>query len=178
MKKEDVLLDVFFNEPSKHWHFEKLLEAAKISRPQAARWLKKFLAERLIRRIKEQGKMPYYLADYESPTYQARKRVFALQLLERKGFLSHLIGLPKAKAVYIFGSMSRWDWYSGSDVDVFIYGDDEGLDQAGFWTILGREIETFICKDENDARKFAPGLLRNVLDGYRVKGRIDFIKGE
>ena len=87
------------------------------------------------------------------------------------------MSLPKAKAVYIFGSMTRWDWYKDSDIDVFIYGDDEGLDQAGFWTILGREIETFICKDENDARKFAPGLLRNVLDGYRIKGRIDFIKG-
>jgi len=176
MKKEDALLEVLFNEPSKHWHFEKLLEAAKISRPQAAQWLKKFITEGLIKRIKENGKMPYYIGNHEDPRYQARKKLFALEQFEKQGFLSHLAGLPKAKAVIIFGSMTRWDWYKDSDIDVFIYGDPEGFREGEYWAKLGREIETFICKDENELHKFGPGLLRNILEGYRVKGKFDFIK--
>ncbi|VVB81220.1 Nucleotidyltransferase domain protein [uncultured archaeon] len=176
MKKEDVLLKVIFNEPSRHWHFEELLKAAKISRPQAAQWLKKFVAEGLVKRVKPEGKMPYYLGDHEDPRYQARKRLFALETLEKQGFLSHLAGLPKARAVILFGSMARWDWYKNSDIDVFIYGDPEGFKRDEFWAKLGREIETFICKDAQDLKRFPKGLLRNILEGYLVKGTLDFIK--
>ena len=176
MKKEDPLLELFFNEPSKHWHFEQLLEQAKISRPQAARWLKKFINEGLVQRVKEQGKMPYYTGNVESPHYQTHKRLFALQEFEKKGLLTHLAGLSKAKTVILFGSMSRWDWYKKSDIDVFIYGDDEGYDPVAYEKLLHREIQTFMCKDEHALHKFRPGLLRNILEGYLVKGNLEFIK--
>lgn len=176
MKKEDVLLKIIFNEPSRHWHFEELLRAAKISRPQAAQWLKKFITEGLIKRIKPRGQMPYYLGNHEDPRYQARKRLFALEQFEKQGFLSHLAGLPKAKTVIVFGSMARWDWYKNSDIDVFIYGDPEGFKREEFWAKLGREIETFICKDTQDLKRFPKGLLRNILEGYLAKGTLDFIK--
>ena len=170
------MLKAIFNESSKHWHFEDLLKAAQISRPQAARWLKKFLAEGWIQRIKPEGKSPYYIGNHEDPRFQARKRLFALEQFEKVGFLSHLAGLPKAKTVIIFGSMTRWDWYKESDIDVFIYGEDEGLEQGEYWTKLGREIETFICKNKQELHKFPAGLLRNIMEGYRVKGKFDFIE--
>lgn len=176
MKKEDTLLKAIFNEPSKYWHFEELLKAASISRPQLARWLKKFIAGGLIKRIKPIKQMPYYVGNHEDPRYQARKRLFALEQFEKQGFLSHLAGLPKAKTVILFGSMTRWDWYKESDVDVFIYGDPEGFKEGEYWAKLGREIETFICKDKTELYKFPPGLLRNIIEGYRIKGKIDFIE--
>ncbi len=53
--KEDFVLELFYNEPTKHWHFEDILKTAKISRPQAAAWLKKFEKEGLAKRVKEKG---------------------------------------------------------------------------------------------------------------------------
>ncbi|MBI4451094.1 nucleotidyltransferase domain-containing protein [Candidatus Woesearchaeota archaeon] len=120
--------------------------------------------------------MPYYIGNDEDSRYQSRIRLFALEQFEKQGFLSHLASLPKAQTVIIFGSMTRWDWYKNSDVDVFIYGDPEGYREGEYWAKLGREIETFICKDKTELHKFPPGLLRNILEGYRVKGKIDFIK--
>jgi predicted nucleotidyltransferase len=176
MKKEDSLLGLFFNEPSRHWHFEELLRMGGISRPQAACWMKKFASEKLVKRIKPRGKMPYYIADYERPEYQTRKRLFALQQLEKKGFLSHLLSLPKAYTVIIFGSLSRWDWHTESDIDLFVYGDLEGFDKANYRSKLHREIETFVCKDKKDIGKLNPALLRNILEGYLVKGALDFVE--
>lgn len=176
MKKEEIVLELFFNEPTKHWHFEELLRTAHISRPQIARWLRKFQAEGIVRRIKPKGKMPYYIANYEKPQYQAYKRIFALNLLEKQGLLTHLSNLPKAKTIIIFGSITRWDWYKDSDIDVFIYGSPEGFQREKYWAKTGREIETFICRDKNELNKFPTALMRNILEGYLVKGTLNFVQ--
>ncbi len=149
---------------------------AKMSRPVAAKWLRQLIKEEVIQKVKSEGKMPFYIASIASPVFQTRKKLFALEQLEKTGFLSHLAGLKKASTVIIFGSMSRWDWYKDSDIDVFIYGDPDGLDEVTYWKETGREIQTFICKEPSDFDKFAPGLLRNILAGYIVKGTLEFAK--
>ena len=176
MKKEANILELFYNEPTKHWHFEEILHAAKISRPQAAVWLKKGRQEGLIIKKKIPEKQSYYTADYENPHYQIKKRLFALEKLEKAGFLSHLNSLSKAKTVILFGSMSRWDWHKNSDIDVFIYGDPAGLDSYKYRIALHREIEPFICKNEKELKNFNPALLHNVAEGYLIKGSLDFMQ--
>lgn len=176
MKKDEAVLTLFYNQPTRHWHFEEILREAYISRPQAAQWLKHFEQEKVIKKIKQKWRMPYYVADYESSAYQARKKLFALNELEKKSFLSHLAGLPKARAVILFGSMSRWDWNRDSDIDVFIYGDSEGFDKVTYRSKLHREIETFVCRDERELKKLGPAFLRNIVGGYIVKGTLDFVE--
>lgn len=176
MNKESNILELFFNEPSKHWHFEEILKAAKISRPQAANWLRKAMKENLITRIKPAEKQSYYTAHYENPHYQIKKRLFALEMVEKTGFLSHLNSLPNAKTVILFGSISRWDWHTESDIDVFMYGDPAGLELYKYRIALHREIEIFICKDKEELKRFNPALLHNVAEGYLIKGNLDFMK--
>ncbi len=176
MKKEELVLELFFNEPTKHWHFEEIIKIVKISRPQAAHWLKKFVAEKIVKKIKPKGKMPHYVGNYETAEYQSRKRLFALAKLEKQGFLSHAAGLPKAQTVILFGSMNRWDWNKESDIDLFVYGDQEGFDKGRFRAKLGREIETFVYKDKEALSKLQPGFLRNILEGYLLKGSLDFVE--
>lgn len=176
MNKEANILLLFFNEPSKHWHFEEILQAAKISRPQAALWLKKGIEEGFILRTKPPGKQPYYVADYQNPHYQIKKRLFALEMLEKTGFLSHLNSLPEAKTVILFGSLSRWDWHRESDIDIFMYGNSRGLDLSKYRIALHREIETFICKDKEELKRFNPALLHNIAEGYLIKGSLDFMQ--
>jgi predicted nucleotidyltransferase len=168
--KRNTVLSLFFNESTKHWHFKEILVKAGISRPQAAEWLKKLVAEKLVLRIKEKGKMPYYIANNTSPVFQMKKRVFALDILEQSGFLAHLASLPGAEAVYVFGSMSRWDWYTESDIDVFVYGNDDELDIATYETALHREIQVFVCHNPPELKEFNQGLLHNIIKGYRIKG--------
>lgn len=171
--KEERIIELFFNESSKHWHFEQILKTAKVSRSNALKWLTKLVNEGIILRIKPEGKMPYYRGNVDSPAYQNRKKVYALAKLQQSGFLDHLTTLPNAKVVILFGSFSRWDWYSESDIDLFIYGNDDELDIATYETALKREIQVFTVKDKEELRHFNPGLLKNIINGYHIKGRID-----
>ena len=175
LSKAENILSLFFNEPTKEWHFEKIIEESKITRSKADRWLKQFIEEGLIRKIKKQGHMPYYIGSYLSPPYKNRKRLFALNTLYKSGFLNHLASLQKARTVIIFGSFARSDWYSKSDIDLFIYGGTEGLKLAEYEMKLNRDIQVFACAKKEDLRKFGEGLIRNIIKGNMVKGDIDFV---
>ncbi len=176
--KQEQIINVFFENPTRQWHFEEMLKEAKIARSKATGWLKKFTKEGLIRRVKERSKMPYYISNYDSPTYKNKKKIFALNRLYESGLLNHLYSLKKARTVILFGSFSRADWYINSDIDVFIYGDPEGLKIADYELKLHRDIQLFICQDKEDLAKLGFGLIRNIIKGNLIKGDLDFIEVE
>lgn len=174
--KENRMLELFFDSPTREWHFEEILKEAKIARSKATMWLKKFTKEGIIRRIKEKGKMPYYISNHDSPSYQNKKKIFALSRLYESGLLNHLCSLKNAKTVILFGSFARWDWHKGSDIDIFIYGSTEGLSIAKYELILHHDIQLFICKDKKSLKGLGSGLINNIIQGELVKGILDFVK--
>ncbi len=174
VSKEENILALFFNESSKHWHFENIVKASKVSRDKASKWLARFVKEGIIKKFKPDGKMPYYIGNFEHPSYRNRKRLYALNLLYKTGFLNHLMSLQKARTVILFGSFARADWYSDSDIDLFIYGEDDELEQGKYERRLHREIQVFTAKNKEDLKKFRHGLLTNIATGYFVKGKLDF----
>lgn len=174
--KKNNIIELFFENPTKQIHFEEILKEAKITRSKADSWLKKLIKEKIIKRIKEKNKMPYYISNYESPEYKNKKKIFALNKLYDSGFLNHLYSLKKAKTVILFGSFSRSDWHKDSDIDVFIYGNEKGLKIIDYELNLHRNIQLFICKDNNELKKLGKGLIKNIIKGNIIKGDIDFIK--
>ena len=176
--KELDVLQLFFDNPTRELHFEEILREARITRSKAAAWLNNFVKEDLITRVKERNKMPYYLSNYESSAYRNKKKLFAFTQLYESGLLNSLSSLEKAKAVILFGSFARSDWYKNSDIDIFIYGNPEGLNIANYELKLNREIQLFICHNKEELNKFSSGLIRNIIKGNLIKGDIDFIKVE
>jgi len=174
--KEEMILELVYNNPTKHWHFEEIIKKAKISRPQLNNWLKKFLKEELIKRLKPKDRMPYYVANYENPNYQNKKKLFILNKLNDSGFLKHLLELHKAKTIILFGSLSRWDWYKDSDIDLFILGNSEGSKEEEFSKKLHRNIQIFSYKNKRELEKLNQGLLKNIIEGYKIKGNLDFLE--
>ena len=175
--KEENILRLFFNESSKHWHFTKIVKKAKISKKQANLWLKKLVKEKIIIHVKPKGKMPYFEANFEHPNYQDRKKLYSLNLFYQSGLLNHLKQLSKAKTVIIFGSFARYDWHTESDVDLFIYGDSDGLDTTTYKKRLKRDISTFTYPSLQDMKNIRSGLMKNIINGYVVKGSINDIIG-
>lgn len=173
--KENKIIELFFQYPTREWHFEEIVNEARIARSKADNWLKKFIKENLIKRIKKKNKMPYYISRYDSTEYKTKKKIFALNILHKAGLLKHLESL-KAKTIIIFGSFTRSDWYKDSDVDIFIYGNTEGLKIAEYELKLKRNIELFICKEKKELKRLGEGLIRNIIKGDIIKGNIDFIE--
>lgn len=174
--KEEKVMILFFENPTREWHFEEIVNEAKISRSKANSWLKKFIKNRLIKRIKKKKEMPYYISNYNSLEYKNKKRIFALNKLYEIGLLNHLGSLQKAKTVILFGSFSRSDWYKNSDVDIFIYGDPEGLKIVDYEIELHRNIQLFICQNKEELAKLGKGLIKNIIKGNLIKGNLDFME--
>ncbi|MBS3097304.1 nucleotidyltransferase domain-containing protein [Candidatus Woesearchaeota archaeon] len=168
--KENNVVGLFFNEPTKHWHFKDIVKNAKMSEQRANYWLKQMVKEGLIKHIKPKGKMPYFIAQYENPYYRNKKKLYALNLMFETGLLNRLQSLENAKAVVIFGSFSRSDWNSNSDVDVFVYGDPEGLKFGTLWQ--GRDVEVHTCRTKEEIKEIKSGLINNVVKGYFIKGNV------
>ena len=49
MSKEDLILELFYNYPTKHWHFEEIRKEVKITKSKADKWLKRFIKQHLIK---------------------------------------------------------------------------------------------------------------------------------
>lgn len=176
--KENKIIEIFFENPTKEWHFEEIIKKTKLARSKADNWLKRFIKSRLIKRIKIKGKMPYYISNYESSEYKNKKKIFALNRLYESGLLNHLTSLKKAKTIILFGSFARSDWYKKSDIDIFIYGDPEGLKIADYELKLHRDLQVFICQEKKELSKLGKDLIRNIIKGNLIKGNLDFIKVE
>lgn len=174
--KEENTLELFFEEPTKHWHFTEIQQKINIADNKVSRWLKKFMNQKLIIKTKPKNKMPYYTSNYENPEYQNRKRIYALKKLHETGFLNHLLTLQKAKTIIIFGSLTRWDWHKKSDVDLFIYGEDDELEQGKYEQILKREIQVFTFKNFNELKKINKELMKNIIKGDLIKGDLTFLE--
>lgn len=174
--KENQILELFYNHPTRQWHFEEIVQEAEMARSKVDSWLKRLIQEKVIKKVKFNNKMPYYISNYESPEYKIRKKIFAFNQLYESGLLNHLYTLKKAKTIIVFGSFSRSDWSEDSDIDLFVYGDPEDLKIAGYELKLHREIQLFICKNNQELEKFGSGLIKNIIKGNMIKGDLDFIE--
>lgn len=175
--REDQVLELFLNEPTKYWHFTNIVETVGITKTAANRWLKKLQKENIIKHVKPKGKMPYFQGNWEHDNYKNRKRLYALQKLYETGLIPKLQSLKNAKTIIIFGSYVRSDWITDSDVDVFIYGDSGDMPNDTMWQGLGfqgksRTVQVHVFNTRKEMEDVKSGLLKNVLRGYVVKGDI------
>lgn len=175
--KEQKIIELFFNQPTKHWHFKDIVKEAKISENRANHWLKQLIKEKIIKYNKKEGKMPYYTGNYDHPNYKNKKKLYALENFYKTGFLQHLESL-NASTIIIFGSFSRSDWHKSSDIDLFIIGNDSKLDKVKYEEILKREIQLFTFENKKEAKKTNPYLINNIINGYFVKGKVQNLTGE
>lgn len=175
--KENKIIELFFNEPSRYWHFKDIVKQARISENRANYWLKILLKEQIILYNKIRGKMPYYTANFDNPNYKTKKKLYALEHFYNTGFLKHLESL-NARTIVIFGSFARADWHTKSDIDLLIIGEDKDLDKGKYETILKRDIQLFTFKNIKEIKNINPLLIPNIANGYFVKGEVTNILGE
>ncbi|MBI4739609.1 nucleotidyltransferase domain-containing protein [Candidatus Woesearchaeota archaeon] len=167
------LKTLFFNETLRQWHFEALLAESGISRERLNHFLKEFLKEEFIKRVKPKKKMPYYIANRDAPRFRSEKRLYGLEQLEKSGLFEHLNTLEGIKTAILFGSFARGDWSKSSDIDLFIYGDDPRFDKKLYEKKLKREIQTFAYTDPKQIKTLDKNLIPNIVKGFHITESIE-----
>ena len=174
-KEENILKLILEKSPLKEWHFEEMVKEAKVTKAVANKWLSKYVKEGLLNHVKKKGKFPYFTVGSNSPVYYSLKRVYALEQLHKSGLIPELLALKNAKTVILFGSIIKGDWYKDSDIDLFIFGDISDFDKNPYELKLGKHIELHIFHNKHEIKEVKTGLIKNIINGYVVKGRIQDI---
>ena len=94
-------------------------------------------------------------------------------LLEQSGLLRHIAENEGIKTAIVFGSFSRGDWNRSSDIDLFIYGDDNNFDKGEFEKRTSREIQLFSFKSAKEIKRQLDSstLLPNIAKRVQHKGK-------
>ncbi|MDP3916980.1 MAG: nucleotidyltransferase domain-containing protein [Nanoarchaeota archaeon] len=174
-KEDDVLKILLENSPLKEWHFEEVVNVAKVSKAVANKWLKKFVRGGLIKRIKRKGEFPFFTVGSNNPVYYSLKKIYALEQLHKSGLLPKLESLTSVKTIILFGSMIKGDWYKNSDVDMFVLGNIPDFNKNTYECRLNRNIELHVFENKKEIKKMKTGLIKNIINGYVVKGQIQDI---
>jgi|SRR3989344_6810845 len=174
-KEHNVLQLILENSPLQEWHFEEIVKESKTTRIVASKWLKKYVKEGLLKRIKKQGKFPYFTVGSNNAVYYSLKRIYVLEQLYTCGLLPQLFSLKNAKTIILFGSSIKGDWYKDSDIDIFIYGHANELDKSLYEARLKKHIELHVFENKDELEEIKTGLIKNVINGYVIKGQIQDI---
>ena len=167
------LKTLFFNEPLKRWHFEELVKQSKISRERVNHQIRQLTKEKFIAKTKTKGKMPYYTANTDSGKFRQEKRIHGLDLLEKSGLFEHIESIETIDNAILFGSFSRGDWGKSSDIDLFIYGNDNNFKKGEFEKKLKHEIQVFCYSNKANMKKeLDPKLIPNIAKGFTIKEKI------
>ena len=171
-----TIQELFFQYPSKQWHFEDVLCACGLSRGQVNFWLRKLRKEQIIVRIKPKGKMPYYIANYKHVHYQNTKRLFGFAKLHESGLLDYLCSLDKANTVILFGSFAKGENIKRSDIDILIITPlKKKIDISKFEEKIGHEIQIFTYSKESLKKMKNKELLNNFINGIVLEGHMEII---
>ncbi len=171
-KEYQLLSLILETSPLKQWHFKEFVGQTDMTRAAINKWLRKYLEEGLIKRKKEKGKFPYFTAGSNNLVYRSKKRIFMLNKLHESGLIAHLLSLQKAKTIIIFGSIARGDWYKGSDIDIFIFGDANGIKKKKYEMGLKKDIELHVFENKKEINAIKTGLINNIINGFIIKGNI------
>jgi predicted nucleotidyltransferase len=174
-KEENVLKLILENSPLKEWHFEEIAREAKVTKLVANKWLKKYVSEGLLQHAKEKGRFPHYTVGTNNPVYYSLKRVYALEKLHRSGLIPKLLSLKAAKTIILFGSIAKGDWYKDSDIDIFVFGNVSDFNKNVYELKLRKHIELHVFQNKKEIEEVKTGLIKNVINGYVIKGQIQDI---
>lgn len=170
----EKLKTLFFNDPLRRWHFGAILRESGVSRERVNHFIKELCNENFIFKIKEKGKMPYYLANIDSAKFRSEKRLFGLKLLEESGLFESLNSCKGIKTAILFGSFARGDWGRSSDIDLFIFGDDTGFQKELYERKLRREIQLFAFQTKNEVKRtLDPKVIPNIVKGFLITENIE-----
>jgi predicted nucleotidyltransferase len=174
-KEDDVLKLILENSPLKEWHFEEIVKETKITKAVVNKWLKKYKTEGLLYHNKREGEFPFFTVGSNNTVYYSLKRIYALQQLHKSGLIPKLMSIKNAKTIILFGSIIKGDWYKNSDIDIFILGNIQNFNKKYYERKLHKNIELHIFENKQEIAEVQTGLIKNVINGYIIKGQIQDI---
>jgi len=157
----------FFEDCYRRINVREYARIAGISPPTASKLLSSYRAEGILLREKYRRDILYF-ANKDSKDFTDLSRLYWRRKLDE--LLSFIEGKLANPAIVLFGSLSKAESKSDSDIDIAIFAVKKTVDASSFEKALKRKIQIFWFGSLNDVKN--KELLKNILNGYVLAGRL------
>jgi len=181
MNNIENVLKFLFEEPIKEFHIRLLARLTKLNPNTIINLTDKLVEEGLIIKYKNKdNKLCVIKANTQNSYYKLKKQFYNIEKIFRSGLIDYLNENLSYPAVILFGSYTKAENHSGSDIDLFIISEEKKkLDLKIYKNKLNAEIQLFVHtkKEFNKLKNTSPELINNVLNGYKLTGYLEVFDG-
>ena len=167
----EKITELVFKNPEKWVHIRKMARLLKVSPNSIRKNIDKLKKIGIVQEQKE-GVMIKYRANLEEESYKREKMLHNLRSIYSSGIVDFLYELYSPKAIVLFGSYSRGEDTSTSDIDIGILTSNRRRpDLRIFEKKLSRKIQLSLFTKKEVSKEF----FNNIVNGIVLKG---FMKNE
>lgn len=156
-------LEPFFEYSYQRMGVREYARMKKISPPSASTLLHDYHKEGLLTR-EEDKKYIYFEANRDNPVFVNLSRIYWLTQLRNSGLIEYLEKELVDPLIILFGSFSKAEVSSRSDIDIAIKASKKKLNLAQFEKKLKRNIQVVFYEDAKI------NLQRSILNGFILFG--------
>ena len=166
METKNKILNLIHSEPEKWKHIRKFSRMSKVS-PNSVRTYLRILEKNGLVEKKIEGNLLLFRAKLDRPEYKTEKRLYNLKAIYGSGIIDFLDKYYQHRAIVLFGSYSRGEDTSDSDIDIAILTDDKKRPNLSkFEKKLNRKIELSLFTEKEISQEF----YNNIINGIVLKG--------
>ncbi len=165
--KQEKIMKVFFNFPSRRFHIREISRLTKIPVSTVSRIIKDILKKDLLL-IKRKTPILELEANLDSKDFVNKKKEFNIFKIKDAGLLDFLISkYNEPEAIILFGSYSRGEDIEKSDIDILVITNKKiNLDLEKYEKLLKRKIHLL----EMNIKEIKTELLNNLINGVILQG--------
>ena len=158
---------LIFKAPEKWMHLREIARNLNISPNTVSKSIAELRKKGIVEEKKEVN-MRMFRANFDNETYKHEKRVYNLQNIYDSGITSFLFEYYNPKAIALFGSYSRGEDISTSDIDIgIITNEKKRPNLTMFEKKLSRNIELSLFTRKKVSKEFFNSIINGiVLTGF------------
>ena len=160
-------LKPFFEDCYRRINVREYARLMKISPPTASKLLSELNKEKLLIMEKDRNYIFYYSNKEDNIFKDLSKIYWNFKLTELVNFLNKNF---TTTSIILFGSLSKAETKSDSDIDLCIIGHKKEADISRFESKLNRKIQLFFFNSLEDIK--SKELANNIINGYLLEGRL------
>lgn len=162
MKLKEVE-EFIFEKPEKWFHIREISRKLKMS-PNSVRVSAQKLVKDKIAEKRKLGNLLQVRANLDGENYKVEKRIYNFESMYRSGLADFLHDYYSRSAVILFGSYSRGEDTSFSDIDIaIITSEKKRPDLNAFEKRLARKINLSVFKRNEVSDEFFTGVINGIV---------------
>lgn len=166
----DVVLQEFFYYPMRAFGVRELGRKLHLNTKTVMKYLRSFVRDKLVVKVKVQGAFLHYEANRLSRRYKLIKSAYLINRIASSGLIEFLEQELHPRAIVIFGSAQKGTYLKHSDIDIFVQGKEKKLDLLPYEKKIKHEISLLF---EEDLQNLTDGLRNNIINGSTVSGGLE-----